>query len=388
MIIPKQIRINYWFASFFDCSGLEAFAMLLSVCGTQSPLSISIARIMEVIAKNTLGGTGYVHAQGIGQLRDAWSTIPPASRQAVVLFSDGPQADLIKLLIDSGAAMVVCIDDFADIIGFQMVQTGKDFVAAVRMTTMTLMPVAELLQSANPLTLTAAKYDVPLIEIVSELIDFFKINVSQEQFEAILIRLGHGTVKDNTLRQFIADEFPEWTPYDVAFSALPRGDLKLVEDLAQSYRTIGDGHPLGNAYWPLTFFEHGDTPDHAMTGAVALTGPARTVFRGPYLHLSQGPWIAEVQIQVTDCRSDTIACTDVFSGGVLNAVSMRLPRRGAYEYDIAFEIKDPMKPVEIRLHLLKGAIEGELLLLGVRISRDLSKTGPARAEISMTPVSG
>jgi hypothetical protein len=388
MVISEQIRINYWFAAFLDCSGLEPFAMLLSICGTQSPLSVSIARIMEVIAKNTLGATACVHAHGIGQLRDAWATIPAASHQAVVLFSDCPQADLTKLLIESGAAMVVCIDDFADIVGFQMVQTGKDFVTAVRMTTKTLMPIVDLLQSGNPLTLTAAQYNTPLTKIISELIDFFKIKVRQEQFDAILVRLGHGAVKDNTLGEFIIDEFPEWTSHDVAFSTLPRGDLKLVEDLSQSYRTIAEGRPLGETYWPLTFFQHGDTPDHAITGAVALAGPARTVFRGPYLHLSRGPWTAEVQIEVTDCRSDTIACTDVFSGAILNAVSMRLPRRGTYAFDIPFEIKDPMKPVEIRMHLLKGALEGELLLLGVRIARDLSKIAPPAAEISMTSATG
>jgi hypothetical protein len=363
--------------------------MLLSMFGTQSKLSISFARILEVIARNTLGETVAVHAAAIEQLREAWSAMPASARQAVVLYSDCPQPSLTKLLIDTGAAIVVCIDDFAAVVGFQMINTGKDFVASVRMSTLTFTAIEPLLQTRNLLTITAAKYDAPLEEIISELTDFYNIKINPEQFDAILDRLSHGTGRNATLADFIAAEFPEWRPVETALAALTGSDRKLVENLAQQYSAIAEGRVFDEVYWPRSFFQYGDVPDRSMDGSILLTGPARIVFFGPYLHVPPGAWNAEVQIEVTDCRMDTIAYADIFNGEVvLSAVSMRFPRRGVYAFDIPFETSNPHRPIEIRMHLLKGAIEGELLLHGARITRTLSNMSPIAAQIAMTSAAG
>jgi len=363
--------------------------MLLSIFGTQSTLSISFARIVEVIAKNTLGETASVHAAAIEQLREAWSAIPASARQAVVLYSDCPQPSLTKLLVDTGAAIVVCMDDFPSVVGFQMINLGKDFVASVRMSTLTFTAVEPLLQTRNLLTITASKYDASLAEIVSELVDFYNIQITPEQFDAILDRLGHGAGRSATLRDFIAAEFPEWRPVETALSALIGSDRKLVENLAQQYSAIAEGRAFDEVYWPRPFFQYGDVPDRPLDGSVILTGPARIVFFGPYLHVPPGAWNAEVQIEVTDCRMDTIAYADIYNGqAVLSAVSMRFPRKGVYAFDIAFETSTPHRPLEIRMHLLKGAIEGELLLHGARLTRTLSNLSPAAAQISITAATG
>jgi len=363
--------------------------MLLSVFGTQSTLSISFARIVEVIAKNTLGETATVHAAAIEQLREAWSAMSASQRQAVVLYSDCPQPSLIKLLIDTGAPIVACIDDFAEVVGFQMINTGKDFVASVRISTLTLTAIEPLLQTHNLLKITPAKYDAPLEEIISELTDFYNIKITPGQFDAIIDRLGHGAGRNASLADFIAAEFPEWQPVEAALATLTSSDRKLVKDLAEQYSAIAEGRAFDEVYWPRSFFQYGDVPERSMDGSILLTGPARIVFFGPYLHVPPGIWNAEVQIEVTDCRMDTIAYADIFNGeAVLSAVSMRFPRRGVYAFDIPFGSSNPHRPVEIRMHLLKGAIEGELLLHGVRITRTLPNAPPAAAQISITSAAG
>ena len=315
--------------------------------------------------------------------------MPASARQAVVLYSDGPQPSLTKLLVDTGAAIAVCIDDFAGVVGFQMINTGKDFVASVRMSTLTFTAIEPLLRTRNLLTITASRYDARIEEIVLELTDFYNIRIDADQLQAILDRLGHGAGRDASLRDFIAAEFPEWRPVETALSTLAASDRKLVENLAQQYSAIGAGRAFEEVYWPRSFFQYGDVPDRPLDGSIILTGPARIVFFGPYLHVPPGAWNAEVQIEVTDCRMDTIAYADIFNGEVvLSAVSMRFPRKGVYAFDIPFATSNPHRPIEIRMHLLKGAIEGELLLHGARITRTLSNVSPAAARISMTSATG
>jgi len=352
--------------------------MLLSVLGMQSSISLSIAKIVEIIAQNTLGETASITAAGIEPLRDAWATIPASSRKAVVLYSDCPQSALIKLLIDSGAAAVLCLDDYPTVVGFQMANTGKGFIHSVRTAAMMLMPIEEIMQSDKLHIITPEKYDVPVTEILSDLIDFYRIPCSESQFSTILERVSYGAGTEATLHDFIAGQFPEWKSPSTALNALTRQDRKLMSDLGQTYTLITERRRIDEIYWHRQFFQNGDVPNRQLEGTTILTGPARYVFFGPYLHLPRGTWNAEVQIELLDCRSDTIAFADVFIGQTLNAVTMRFPRQGVYAFDLTFKVEDPLKNVEIRLHLLKGAIEGEMLLRGAKLTRILDESVMAK----------
>ena len=55
--------------------------------------------------------------------------------------------------------------------------------------------------------------------------------------------------------------------------------------------------------------------------------------------------------------------------GALSIVRAQLPPSGVYGFRIRFEINDPSKPVEVRMQLLTGAIEGAIQLHGIVINR-------------------
>ncbi|MGO9418194.1 hypothetical protein [Roseiarcus sp.] len=57
------------------------------------------------------------------------------------------------------------------------------------------------------------------------------------------------------------------------------------------------------------------------------------------------------------------------AGSVLAILKAKLPPQGVYGCEIEFEIRNPSDPVEIRLQLLTGAIEGLLMLRSVHLRR-------------------
>ncbi len=100
-----------------------------------------------------------------------------------------------------------------------------------------------------------------------------------------------------------------------------------------------------------------------------LRAKARYIIYGPYFHLTPGKWVAHVAIELDGNVSLNRLGVDVFCGNVLCAVAARLPVRGAYGFEMRFEIRDPLRAVELRFQTLTGAIEGRLMLTSVTFSR-------------------
>ena len=73
-----------------------------------------------------------------------------------------------------------------------------------------------------------------------------------------------------------------------------------------------------------------------------------------------------------DCFSDNHIAIDVISGGVVAVLKAKLPSQGVYGCELQFRIQDSSKPVEIRLQLLTGAIEGVLQMRSIVLHRMVS----------------
>ena len=103
---------------------------------------------------------------------------------------------------------------------------------------------------------------------------------------------------------------------------------------------------------------------------IDLTGPARILFYGPYFHLPVGAWGANISFAVDKNLSGNMLFAEVISGSkVIVTSTFPLPKTGAFEFTIPFEVTEPRDPVQIRMTILEGAIEGLLSLKDVTIFR-------------------
>src|SRR5271166_2605776 len=144
---------------------------------------------------------------------------------------------------------------------------------------------------------------------------------------------------------------------------------ELIASLAPHYDVVARGRRLEKLEWPVYALLRPEFPDRLTIGPIDLTGPARRVYFGPYFALPAGVWSAHVSLEVQDCLSENRIGIDVFASKVLSVIHADLPPHGVYGCEVRFEIEDPSKPVEIRVQLLTGAIEGVILLRKIELHR-------------------
>jgi hypothetical protein len=140
--------------------------------------------------------------------------------------------------------------------------------------------------------------------------------------------------------------------------------------------------------WPVSLFKGSDNPAAPFAGRVELLGPARIIAYGPYLHLTAGQWQAKVVFEVADNHSGNQLCVDVYAEEILSVITAQLPAQGTYTFQIGFEISNPAKPVELRFHILSGAIEGVFTLSSTSVRRVGEVRSMAAAEAQPMEAAG
>jgi hypothetical protein len=170
------------------------------------------------------------------------------------------------------------------------------------------------------------------------------------------------------LRDYVGANFPHFEQEESG-NPLSAAESKSLEMLSEAYGRLISGAALATLSWPVPMFLKWDVEGAFLDGPIDLVGPARFIICGPYLHLPEGAWRMSVQIDVEDCFSDNRIGADIFSERILTAITAKLPASGRHAFDLDFTVVNPLAPVEIRMQLLTGAIEGRLSLVNAVLSR-------------------
>lgn len=343
--------------------------MLLAICGTQSTLTSGIRQLVAVIAAQTIGMPYQVHASTKDQLSEVWKDIPQANRGSVLLFSDLPQLSLRQLLADSNIPTIICFDEFEEILSGLMSKTHPDFMTSLRIGTQCIVLTSELAATTKSLRMTSDRYDAPVMAIAREILDFFHIGYDDQHLDKLRKTLCGDQGDATTLRDFIAAQIPNALTTPDFLTTLPSDQRHVLAEVAQAYNPLTKGRAMEAVTWQRRCFQDGDTPDRQLLGSKLLVGPARCLFFGPYIHMPLGHWNCELEIEVNGCQADTMALVDVYDDEATAAVSMRLPRRGVYSIDIPFQVRRTDSHLQFRMMMLKGALEGELLLHKAKVTR-------------------
>lgn len=125
----------------------------------------------------------------------------------------------------------------------------------------------------------------------------------------------------------------------------------------------------GEAYWSPAHFIYDRKPIHVGEGAVTLdmTGPPRSLLRGPYLWAPKGRWkiAARFSIDADGARQEL----QFRWGPPLNPTTLRTSteRPGIYELELEAEW-DEIDGMELTIALIHGCVSGELVFLGGTVS--------------------
>ena len=284
----------------------------------------------------------------------------------VLVVSDCPHADLVARFADAGQPVLVCCDTVEVVVRYNMRSRGMAFAPALRFATQVLSALDALSGLAHVMRLTHRRDGEPLRAVVGSIATFLGLELTADRFEAAMRRIVEpGDAEPASFRAHVERRFPH--AREAGDPVLPEREGALLEEVGRCYAPLVDGAPIATADWPAGLLLDWDHPGRFLDGPVALLGPARFVICGPYLHLPAGRWSMTVGFETRECRSDNRIEAEVFDGAVLAAVALPLPRQGRYAVAMEFAVADPLRPLELRVRLATGAIEGsfELLRLGL-----------------------
>ena len=127
-------------------------------------------------------------------------------------------------------------------------------------------------------------------------------------------------------------------------------------------RSRGAGQEASPIVWPTKVFFSGDNPDSPAPLAADLTGGARILYYGPYLHLPAGRWTARMLVGFSAGSRGTPFSIEVYGSKLLARATMVPQAKGIFTASFKFSNDAPYDAIEIRVRTDRGAIEGQFAL--------------------------
>jgi hypothetical protein len=342
--------------------------MLLSVFGTPSALMYGGLNLVRNLTELGVGAHKLANANTTDELRKTLADLKLGDEAKVVFYSDLPSADLCGLFIKSRAPIVLLIDNFDDVVGYVRDARGMSFADSIRLASRSFCALEPVIRSDLVLKFDARTYRRPVREVLREIAEFFGTKVSEANLDRVVASLieeaRKASVSDYLFRAFPAAKLPG--------DSLPRmlpEERRVITQLLKPYSAVAAGQSFERMDWPISMFMDSADPTRPFSGRVELLGPARFLAYGPYLHLTPGKWCADVVFEIAENHSGNLLYADVYAGEILSVINTALPPDGTYQFQIFFEIEDPLEPVQLRFQTLSGAIEGVMTFNRVELRK-------------------
>jgi hypothetical protein len=346
--------------------------MLISVFGTPSPLTYWTSHAVRIIAQVLCPGFSFIHAVRLDELMSLWDSLGEAQRHNLVLFSDGPEAVLCDLILSLGGPVVFAADEPEDIVSFLVASRDLSVDQALRLMCQSISTLSVLCGASTVCKVRKERYSNDARDYVEQIVEIFGFIASEEQLGNILSQLitNHQAGSEASLGQQILRDIPQSRlPGD--YQILGGEARELTRRVSEQYGAILRNKPLDRFIWPREIFYDCDRPGQFVSGPQLLVGGSRCLIFGPYFHLPRGVWDVHVEVEVEDNISGNEIHSDVFCAHavMLAGINAVLPIRGVFAYQMTFEVVEPFLPLEVRIELRQGAIEGTFLLRVVELER-------------------
>jgi hypothetical protein len=155
--------------------------------------------------------------------------------------------------------------------------------------------------------------------------------------------------------------------YDTSIVMAAKSTLLESRKVCHALLDFARGDPGGEVEWPATLFFDTQTRKRPPRQVVDLTGPARCLCFGPYLHLPAGRWSARIAVEIAGSSGPIEFRAEIYTETGQQNFPAVLSGNGRYEVSIGFVAAEPLLPIQIRLFTDRGEIEGCLGFGGVRL---------------------
>jgi hypothetical protein len=328
----------------------------VAVFGVSTPFAYWGFHLVLEIVHAAAGETLHLHITNFSQLHDG---VGERDGGSLVVTSDFPDQDLFDFLLRSVLPLIAFADDVDEMIDWTAHSRRMSAENAVRFCCNITCVLAPAYLAPRALIL---RPETSVRALVAAII----AHLCPDADESLASRLYEALVRDGKITP---DGPANWRlnvePSETGPSLTDPERTADMKTALASYAGLFSGHFPSEVVWPVSLFT---CPDVAhWREPIDLTGPARAVMYGPYLHLPPGDWVARVEFEIDEALSGVEAGTDVFISEVLVEKVFLMPAKGIFAYELSFAVSDPRHAVEIRLFTKRSAIEGRLLVRTVTV---------------------
>jgi hypothetical protein len=186
--------------------------------------------------------------------------------------------------------------------------------------------------------------------------------------EAVDTILGSMGLTDGVLPSLSATGWRTSSLADVAASLtepLPDRSVSAAERalaaevVAPLFATAATGVPLA-VTWSRDCLFWGDHPGEKLPRIIDLTGPARVLAYGPYLHLPPGSWMVRATLAFSPAAIGAPFAIELHGDGLLGRGRFKPGAAGVFAASFPARVRSPHLANEIRVVSEAGAIDGEI----------------------------
>ncbi|NTJ62620.1 hypothetical protein G6M50_31385 [Agrobacterium rhizogenes] len=320
---------------------------------------------VHALAREAFGDYAIIATDTVEDLKQH---VVARSGMHAVLVSQFPEAKLSELILRVNVPFLLFLEDPLDAVSYLARATEQRDIGLVRAVSASLACLEPLASASGALVLRRNDIDQKgSIDLLLKTIDrHFSTDLKLEQIANALLHVGMAPVGQPSHAE--APKLEEAAAAVIAGYLMPQETVPEVsEALRETARKVlrpleFDPRESSSAtiFWPQETFLSGDSLGQTLDDLVDLTGGARCLIYGPYLHLPPGRWSAKFVFDVDEDCQGQIFTVEVHAAELLGRLRVCPEGTGSFEVAVPVNIVDPRTPIEIRLMMDSGAIEGRL----------------------------
>lgn len=328
--------------------------MLFFIITTPGDFGAWCERAAAELAAKRLGATTVLRADSLdlissGLLRET------AARTLVL--SSTPASGLRSALLESRRPFLIALDD--PMVGVaQLVESGAaGVIEATRMVANSCASIMPMRSVPSATILRADQCHGENSVFAAVISGLFGLSADNPETASVLA--NRPTYEGDQERQRARDW---WQALGSREAAVAAGAIAAYGDLAGTAGTA----PIE---WAADlFFDSGNT-DRPVAGPLDITGLPRCLFRGPHIVVESGPWSLSLALSFSPETAEHDFLIEVSGCQPSVHRAFKPGRGGLLEGTIEIMIPEAMDPVDICMSSQRAAFEGNVTLIGARLTR-------------------
>jgi hypothetical protein len=280
-----------------------------------------------------------------------------------ILLTHYPGNDVVDAIERGDLRVLYVVEDPIDVVLFQRLALSLPTTQSIR--AQTASAVANLAIGGREDTLIVDRAtDRNVTQVVSRIVEHLEPTIPPTAREAVIEAVAGAAGRRGSLESALADrEACYLPPSGRGTGTLIDTDLMLAAEIVDPLISMARGRTGRPVVWPTAAFSYADAPGLPAPASADISGPVRTLYYGPYLHLPPARYRVEAILAFSDEIREVAFTIEVHAAHWLARARIEQGRSGAYRGYFFITHHDAVATVEIRLRNEQGVARGRLSLI-------------------------